>query len=103
MARKQWKTKWMTAEDEVIRIVDMDDRHLRNTIQMLTRWADVALGQALDAAFRCSVMFTGDMASDMIDEGIDNLMDTQPQDYAYEIYPAYPRMIEEAAKRGLTV
>ncbi|KKN65441.1 hypothetical protein LCGC14_0481610 [marine sediment metagenome] len=93
----------MTAEGEVIKIVNMDDRHLYNTIRMLDRWADAEIGRDLDAAFRCSTMFSGNMAEDMIEQEIDNLMDMRPQDYAYDNYKVYPRMIQEAAKRGLSV
>ncbi len=93
----------MTAEGEVIKIVNMDDRHLFNTIRMLNRWADAALGQQLDAAFSCDMMFNGDMASYLIDQEISILMDKRPQDYAYDNYEAYPRMVQEAMKRGLSV
>lgn len=99
-----WKTKWMTAEYEVIRIRDMEDRHLRNTVCMLIRWADRELLSALSAAFSCSTMFGGGgIAEDQIDAAIDNLIDMRPADYAYKNYPPFPRMVEEAAKRGMTI
>lgn len=101
--RPEWKTKWMTAEGEILRVVDMDDRHLFNTIRMLNTWADLTLGRMLDAAFSCSTMFNGGMAEDLIEQEIDNLMDMRAQDYAYDTYLAYPRMIAEASKRGLSV
>ncbi len=99
--RREWKTRWMTAEGDIVRIIDMEDRHLRNTIRMLTRWADAEIERELDAAFRCSTMFSGENATDLIEQGIDDLLDVRPQDYAYEVYKAYPRMVKEAEKRGL--
>ncbi len=99
----QWKTKWMTAEGEVVRIVDMSDFHLRNTIKLLTTWSEIWLREELNGAFECSIMFDGDMAMDHIDQAIENLIEAQPEDIAYDTFKAYPKMIDEAAKRELTI
>ena len=101
--RPEWRTKWLTAEGEIVRVTDMEDRHLFNTIRMLNGWADGIIGRMLDAAFSYSTMVNGEMAEYLLDQEIDNLMDMRPQDYAYDTYLAYPRMIKEASKRGLSI
>ncbi len=99
----RWKHRWRTADGEVIRIVDMDDRHLCNTIRMLVRWADRAINYELEAAFSCEMMLSGDEALAQVDSAIDDLMRACPTDYAYNHYRPFPKMLEEAAKREMTV
>ncbi len=103
MARKQYKRRWIDADGIIWAISKMDDQHLRNTIRMLIRWGDAAVNDALDLAFSYSVMVRGDGAQMAIDSEIDDLIDTSGIEYAYENYKAFPRMVEVAEQRRLTV
>ena len=103
MARKQYKRRWIDADGKIWAITKMDDPHLRHTIRMLIRWGNAAVNDKLESAFSYSVMVRGDGAQMAIDSEINVLMDTDGLEYAYENYKAFPRMLEVAEERKLTI
>ena len=85
--------KWMTKGGRKIRIRDMTDPHLLNTIMMLERKhsRDVCMLYSL------SGFIQGEQASLDLDSAIDRA----EEGGAAESYPIYEDMVREAFKRGL--
>lgn len=85
---KMWKTK----SGRKIKISDMDDNHLKNTIAMLHRQENVVLSNVVGIP-----MPSGEAAFDAVSEGLCDL--------AYAPYgmanPSYADLVNEATKRGL--
>lgn len=98
---------WTQADGTKIRICDMTDTHLTNTIKLLERAARVQLKRA--ALALCP--FGGDMATDEFDrmqEEADQILTGQHpdrgiSDVAEETYPIYAKLREEADRRKLTI
>ena len=78
---------WTTADGKSIRICDMDNGHLLNTIRLLERMADTDAGYA--AAF--AELDIGPDAYEWVNDC------SNTGDY----YPIYDDMVEEALRRGL--
>ena len=94
--RKQTKT-WTTKDGGRIRICDMGDTHLVNTINMLIRYAK-AKHRATLADLECmACMIQGDIASYMIDQDIDRCTEASWQDFVPEIFWS---LWKEAERRG---
>jgi hypothetical protein len=85
--------KWTTQSGEQIRIKDMDNNHLLNTIAMLERNAQSILESELAAC--ASIGFQGEMAQ-MDQEHF--LSYASADDYLPEIYDD---LFEEAVRRNL--
>jgi hypothetical protein len=91
--RKRTKV-WTTKAGEMVRVCDMADSHLLNTIRFLER-AELADGLAL----ACLPGPTADHAQDAHDEAIRELAERSPGD----VWPIYDDMVDEAMDRGLTL
>lgn len=93
--RKMW-TMW---NGDKIRIKDMSDSHLLNTIAMLLRNATFRRMNAL----ACFPSFNGEMAQFSAEQDWDNLNEMSDEEYAMQTIPLYKDMIEEALHRKLPV
>ncbi len=82
--------KWTCKDGRKIRIKDMDDGHLTNTIKFLKRQH----AQALDISPPC---FQGEMAQMYAEQEYDNRMSSE----VWDLFPIYMDMVEEAERRGL--
>jgi len=83
---------WTTKAGEKVRVCDMTDSHLVNTIRWLQR-AEFANGFALASLPGPN----GEHAQDAHDEWIRELAEREPGD----VWPIYDDMVEEARERGL--
>ncbi len=87
--------KWTCKDGRKIRIKDMDDQHLLNTIRMLERNAD----KNLNSVF-CAMSFVqGEMAQYFLEQELDNMI----FDDNLVIHPLYEDLMEEAVKRKLKI
>ena len=68
MIRKQTKTKtWTTKDGSKIRICDMDDEHLYNTITLLNKQSRMATSNAILTGYSMLGMLQGEMAIDSVE------------------------------------
>lgn len=94
--RKQTKI-WITKDKKKIRICDMSDSHLENTLKFLKRVAEAKRENAIFAAYSVSSMVQGDMASYYADQDIDSL--EYNTDWTDFIHPIYLNMCEDYKRR----
>ncbi len=90
---------WTQRDGTKIRIKDMGDQHLLNTIAMLERNAQNRRDQELNAAYSVSATLSGEMASFCCDQDIDSM--EQDADGEMFLHPLYDEMVEEAARRKI--
>lgn len=85
--------KWTTKSGEKIRVKDMTDSHLVNTIHFIERYK----GKVEMSMMRFADSMVADMASFISEQNYEAFAE---QDTG-EAFPIYQDMIEEAYKRGL--
>ena len=90
---------WKTATGRKIKIVDMTDYHLRNTIKMLEQYAKHMEHQTIQAGENLLCTMQGEMAIMSIEDDLDRLYNRglDPAD----ISPVYCKLIAEAERRKL--
>lgn len=86
---------WTTREGTKIRIKDMSDSHLCNTIHMLER----SYARTIEEAYSFSGTLHGEMAELLMDNEISRL----EEGFIENRYPIYADMRVEADRRGLEV
>lgn len=102
--QKPTKTIWVTATGERIRVRDMEDRHLLNTINMLKRYAILNYFEAISAGYFCLGFMRGEMAILSVEQDLRALEeDTHPEDLLEEEFPIFATMLAEAKRRKLKV
>jgi|TARA_Y100000034_G_scaffold26755_1_gene31845 hypothetical protein len=94
MIRKQTKL-WTTKEGRKIRICDMSDTHLINTIKMFIRKANQIKRELPYPSFY------GDMAQYYAEQEWDALMDQHPIDIAREEFPIFDSLEDDFYRREL--
>lgn len=91
-------TKFWTKKDgSKIRICDMEDSHIINTIKLLVKKSSQIQNEAL-MYYPC---FQGDMAQMCAEQEWDNLNEMHPEDFALQEFPILEYLWEEADKRKL--
>jgi hypothetical protein len=91
-AMRKVTRKWTQRDGTKIRICDMSDTHLLNTIAMLER----AHQHTICQAYSFATTLSGEQAGYEIDREIDR-MESVPSDH-----PLYESLADEVARRGLT-
>lgn len=81
---------WITKDKRQVRIDEMDDNHLKNTIAMLRRQGCCTL-EELDCLFAAPLSEMGDMASYAVEQEQASARPSKALSY----------LVEEAEKRGL--
>ena len=99
--RSKSPTIWTTRKGVQVRIVEMEDRHLVNTLKYLRRRAEWYLRGEIDAGYRVLGWLTGDMATYYAEQEISILEGTDPHDLLSVKCPQYDNMFDELNKRGL--
>lgn len=94
MRTKQWTTK----EGKKIRVMDMSDSHLVNTIKFLRKAASARISSDIDMAISTPPM-NGEMAQELFEQGFEELLKETWQDRVPTIYLD---MEEEAERRELS-
>lgn len=91
---------WTMKDGTKIRVCDMSDAHLVNTMRMLERGAVKAQGQTISALYSVSCMIQGEMASMDCDNAIAQAEESDWTDY---LPPIYDKMVLDAERRGLKI
>lgn len=93
-------THWVTKDGERLTITEMDDDHLRNTIRMLRRKADVMklsemwnMGMYMETA--------PDGAYDACESAMQQFEDMTPDQYLTMKIPCFTEMLRQAVTRKL--
>lgn len=94
---------WTTKNGRVLKIRDMTDEHLLNTINYLRRRAPHAKAAQVLMLMHAAVQHHGEGAADAIDRELDGAMEMHSEDALAEAVPAYAALCEEAEERGLYV
>jgi len=92
---KIWKTK--TGQ---IRICDMSDRHLLNTIRMLERRAEAYYNNAVISGYRMMGFLQGEVAQDCLEGELMQLEEEGPDEFLPDIYW---NMLAECRRRNLNM
>lgn len=84
---------WTCKDGRKVRVKDMDDKHLENTIKFLRRQhQEIVFGTSYPS-------FNGEMAQYYAEQEFDRLCESRPEDF----WPIYEDMMQEADKRHLAV
>lgn len=94
-----WKFKWNTKNGKIVRIVDMDNDHLINTIKFIQRISEFKLSEMQKGLFKYGRP-NGEQAEVDLEQAENQVMSMTWEDMLDD-YPAYPKMVKEADKRGL--
>ena len=98
---KKQTTFWTTKSGTKIRICDMSDSHLLNTVAMLERNASRYLEHSIDALGHFSMMLQGEMAQDAAEQELDRLVEEDPIDHLRNNHPLYEKLVTELERRKL--
>jgi hypothetical protein len=90
---KNWKQK----DGTKIRICDMTDSHLNNTIALLERLAKATRDKSLPLAYQFSCMIQGEMASMCIEQEIDSMEEDEEGERF--LLPIYWDLVKEQERR----
>jgi hypothetical protein len=84
--KKQTKI-WITKDKKKIRICDMEDSHLENTLKMLKRNAILRRESEIVSAYAVASTFQGDMATYYADQEIEYMeFSTDWTDFVFPIF-----------------
>ena len=92
---------WTTKNGQKIKISDMSDSHLLNTLTMLQRKGQEAFDENLSAAYECLGVFSDESVAGVMCENAIQNMETEgfnPFDL-----PLYEELYDEANKRRLEI
>jgi hypothetical protein len=98
--KEEIKTTWFQRDGTPIKIKDMSDSHLYNTIKMLERLFkqySINLGEI----WAIGSMLQGEMAQMAFEEDFDRLLEEEVS--IDRRFPSYPYLIKEAKRRKLAI
>lgn len=106
MIAEPGKGKWQTKDGDVLRIRDMEDTHIQNSMRLIARNTIVALHKIGWDAANYAATTGGEMAADAADATSMEAFDTAgDQELLHEAclreYPKYRELNAECERRGL--
>lgn len=96
--RKKTK-RWTTKDGRKIRICDMTDSHLLNTVAMLERYQKAAESYAISSGHQALSTLRGEMAVDLVERELDYI-----EAYGLEpceVHPLFADLLIEKERRNL--
>lgn len=93
---------WVTAKHKRIKIVDMSNYHLINSLNLFHRRVKVFIDRQLAYYRDADMMTRTDLATEHIDHQIVYWENITPHDLLMDYEPSYPTMVDEINRRGLT-
>lgn len=97
------KTIWVTKDGKRVKVRDMTDSHLVNTIRYLRRTTSEWKQEYELALYGGLAMLSGEMATYCATQSIEQFEAMSVDEYLEESCPTYPAMLREAEKRGLKI
>lgn len=88
---------WTTSRGTKVKIRDMEDAHLVNTILMLRRRAQAQIHELTPPCFQ------GEMAQYYADQEYDALMEMDEDEAAQSCFEIYEDLMDECERRKLTL
>ena len=98
--KKQTKI-WKCKDGTKIRIRDMESSHLLNTIKMLKRATYIRHKESIKLGEQMLCILQSEMAIMSVENDLNNMYENEPDPLDY--FPIYENLINEAAKRNLTI
>ena len=98
---KKVTKKWTKRDGSKIRICDMDDSHIVNTIKMLQRNAKIDRDLELEAACTVEGTLNGEMAQWACECDINRMLDDLEGEQF--LHPLFDDLVLDAERRGLKV
>ena len=89
---------WVQRDGTPIKVKDMGDTHLINTIRMLQRAAGHIYDREVISAYLYATEPGGDMAQDMFDQEFDRALEREPWDWLKDT-PLVSAMFKELKRR----
>ena len=97
---KPTKKVWVTRDGRRIKVKDMEDAHLVDTVRMLRRWAKFKVELQVLQFLRLPEP-TGDMALMAYDRELDALLERTPDDLLKQTVRTWPALLRELRRRKL--
>jgi hypothetical protein len=94
---------WTTKDGRKIKIRDMTDSHLLNTIAILERVAKSHKVQEMLAAYSCLSMLQGEYATYAAEQDINRIANEDVSDFLLRTNDSYEHLLEESGRRGLNI
>ena len=102
MSRPRKQTKyWTTKSGDKIRICDMTDSHLLNTIKLLLRIAGKNLREETSAGWGVLASLQGEMAQMFCEQNIDRIEETTAYEFCSDNHIIFDLLITDAERRKL--
>ena len=95
--------EWTTADGSKIKICDMSDAHLRNSIAFVERKPVESREALLHAAYRTLILLRGDIAIDITERAIQSLEGKCDYGDYCDHEPMYSYLLREAHSRELII
>lgn len=89
---------WTCKDGRKVRICDMTDSHLANTIAFLERVASQQRQQTINAAYSCAATLQGEMASYYAEQDIDRMEQSSDDEW---LHPLYDDLVGERTRREI--
>jgi len=92
---------WTCKDGTRLRICDMEDSHLLNTIRLCMRVARHRLSLEINAGYSVLSTLQGEMATLFCEQDLDRLEDMTPDEYLCQTFPLYEKLLAELERRKL--
>ncbi|KKM61501.1 hypothetical protein LCGC14_1531170 [marine sediment metagenome] len=97
------KMIWVTKDGRRLFVGEMTNDHLYNTINFLYRWGTVALPATILSVSQLLMCLQGEQATIGTDREVDRLSELTVTEFIEEEIPTWPRLLNEAEKRGMKI
>lgn len=94
---------WTTRDGRKVRLCDMADSHLLNTIKYLKKRTEARLAAEIALGYRVLCGLQGEMAQLCVEQDLDRLESEDPESFLLEHFPLYEKLLLEAERRKLPI
>ena len=94
---------WVTKDGRRLFVGEMTNDHLYNTINLLHRWGKQTQVAAILALNQSLILLQGEQAIIECEQALDRMYDMTAEEFIEREVPTWPRLLEEAEKRGMKI